>query len=91
MNHHHGHEHANGHHQVNGEQPTEEELDAYQTQLTHEAIQDQVKAPPPFPMHHQLSQLFLTGQTFFIAQEKRVLLYHDYEEYVILIPLLGVY
>jgi len=90
MNHHHGHEHANGHHQVNGEQPTEEELDAYQNQLTHEAIQDQVKVPsPPFP-----SPAFTTlsyGQTFFIAQEKRVLLYHDYEEYFILILLLGVY
>lgn len=43
----HGHEHVNGH-QVNGEQqPTEEELDAYQSQLTNEAIQDQVKVPSP--------------------------------------------
>lgn len=42
MNHQHDEEHANGH-QVNGEQPTEEELDAYEERLTNEAIIDQVK------------------------------------------------
>ena len=42
MNHHHDHEHVNGHH-VNGERPTEEELDAYQEQFTNEAVLDQVK------------------------------------------------
>ena len=42
MNHQHDEEQANGH-QVNGEQPTEEELDAYEERLTNEAIVDQVK------------------------------------------------
>jgi hypothetical protein len=42
MNHQHDEEHVNGH-QVNGEQPTEEELDAYEENLTNEAIVDQVK------------------------------------------------
>ena len=53
MNHHegHGHEHVNGH-QINGNQPTEEELDAYQTQLTNEAIQDQVKVHSNHPPTH---------------------------------------
>jgi hypothetical protein len=46
MNHQHDEEHANGH-QVNGEQPTEEELDAYEEKLTNEAIIDQVKVAAP--------------------------------------------
>ena len=48
MNHEHEHEHdgVNGD-QVNGSRPTEEELDAYQNQLTDEAIQDQVKVLKP--------------------------------------------
>jgi hypothetical protein len=46
MNHQHDGEHANGH-QVNGEQPTEEELDAYEEKLTNEAIIDQVKVALP--------------------------------------------
>ena len=46
MNHQHDEEHANGR-QVNGEQPTEEELDAYEEKLTNEAIIDQVKVAVP--------------------------------------------
>ena len=54
MNHEHGHEHGG----VNGSQvnglpgPTEEELDAYQNQLTDEAIQDQVKVLNPPQLKH---------------------------------------
>jgi hypothetical protein len=51
MNHQHDEEHADGH-QVNGELPTEEELDAYEEKLTNEAIVDQVKvALPPDSMY----------------------------------------
>ena len=80
MNHHHEHEHdvVNGG-QVNGSRPTEEELDAYQNQLTDEAIQDQVKVLKP-RCKTTLHVLFLS-EIFFIAQEKRVLLYRDYEKY----------
>jgi hypothetical protein len=60
MNHHHEHEHdvVNGG-QVNGSRPTEEELDAYQNQLTDEAIQDQVKVLKP-PCKTTLRVLFLS-------------------------------
>jgi hypothetical protein len=42
---HNGHDHVNGH-QVNGNAVDEAELDAYEEQLTNEAVLDQVKVPP---------------------------------------------
>ena len=52
----------------------EAELDAYEEQLTNEAIIDQVKVL-------NLITIELTSQTFFAAQEQRVVLYRDFERY----------
>jgi len=48
MNGHHDHEHVNGH-QPNGVQMNEAELDAYEAELTTEAVIDQVKVTASYP------------------------------------------